>query len=95
MPSLYSYNCLSRQAVYCNIVSKLWDAIRSKRPSLLTRGILPHHDNARSHTTGLTEEKNDEFQWQFLQRPPYSTELAPRFITCLVRLNCTWAASAS
>ncbi|GBL89476.1 hypothetical protein AVEN_87821-1 [Araneus ventricosus] len=58
-----------------------------KSLSLLTRGILFHHDNARHHTARLTEKKTDEFWWQLLQHPHYSPKLVARFITCLVRLN--------
>ncbi|GBL86070.1 hypothetical protein AVEN_89116-1 [Araneus ventricosus] len=53
--SIHTENCLSRQVVYCNIVSKLQDAIRRKLPGLLTREILFHHDNARPHTYRLNE----------------------------------------
>ncbi|GBM08237.1 hypothetical protein AVEN_82926-1 [Araneus ventricosus] len=90
MLSVYNENCLSCQAVYCNSVSKLRDGIRRKLPGLLTRGIFFHQDNARSHIVRLTGEKIDEIRWQLLQYPPYSPELAPRFITYMVRLNCTW-----
>ncbi|GBM16357.1 hypothetical protein AVEN_179373-1 [Araneus ventricosus] len=55
MLSDYSENCLSHQAVHCNIVSKLRNPIRSKRPGLLTRVILFHRDNAKSHTSQLTD----------------------------------------
>ncbi|GBN52842.1 hypothetical protein AVEN_129504-1 [Araneus ventricosus] len=60
MLSVYSENCFYRQAVYCNIVSKLRDAIRRKRPGLLARGIVFHHDNAKLYTARLTEEKTEE-----------------------------------
>ncbi|GBO28671.1 hypothetical protein AVEN_267909-1 [Araneus ventricosus] len=87
MHSVYSKNCLSHQTVHCNIVSKLRDAIRRKCPGLLTRGILFHHDNARSHTARLTKNKIDDFRWQRLQYSSYSPELDPRLITCLVGLT--------
>ncbi|GBM94697.1 hypothetical protein AVEN_116999-1 [Araneus ventricosus] len=89
MLSVYNENCLFRQAVYCNIVSKLRNTIRRKRPGQLTGGNLFHHHNDLSHTARFTKEKIDEFPWQLIQHPPYSSELAPRFITCLVRLDCT------
>jgi hypothetical protein len=34
-------------ASYCEVLLKLRDAVRGKRPGLLARGILLHHDNAR------------------------------------------------
>ncbi|GBN19239.1 hypothetical protein AVEN_255955-1 [Araneus ventricosus] len=84
MHSVYSKNCLSRQAVHCNIVSKFRDEIRRKCPGLLIREILFHHDNARSHTARLTKNKTDDFRWQLLRYSSYSPELEPRLITCFV-----------
>jgi hypothetical protein len=37
-------------AVYYEVLLKLCDAIRRKHPGQLARGVLFHHDNARSHT---------------------------------------------
>jgi hypothetical protein len=36
-------------ALYCEVLWKLWDAIRRKRQGELARGVLLHHDNARPH----------------------------------------------
>lgn len=55
----------------------LWAAIRRKRPGLLTRGVLLHHDNARPHMARLTQERIDELGWQLLQHPHYNPDLAP------------------
>jgi hypothetical protein len=38
-------------APYCEVLFKIRDAIRRKRPGQLARGVLFHHDNARPHTT--------------------------------------------
>ena len=62
---------------YCEVLIKLRDAIRRKRPGLLTRGVLLLHDNARPHTARLTQEKIRQFGWEILQHPPYSPDLAP------------------
>ncbi|GBN44874.1 hypothetical protein AVEN_185165-1 [Araneus ventricosus] len=56
---LYMENCSSCLDVNCNIVSKLRDAIRRKRPSLLIRRFLFHHSNGRAHTDGLTKRKKN------------------------------------
>ncbi|GBN14464.1 hypothetical protein AVEN_233937-1 [Araneus ventricosus] len=87
MLSSYSKKHLFRQAVYCNIVSKLRDAFRRKRP--FTGGILFHPNNARSYTA---EKKTEEFPWRLLHHLPYRPELTPR-PTFLARLNCSRMAS--
>jgi hypothetical protein len=47
-------------ASYCEVLLKLRDAIRRKRPGQLARRILLHHDNARSHTVRATQERIQE-----------------------------------
>jgi histone-lysine N-methyltransferase SETMAR len=50
-------------ASYCEVLLKLPDAIRRKRPDQLTRGVLLQHDNARPHTARATQERIQELQW--------------------------------
>jgi histone-lysine N-methyltransferase SETMAR len=38
---------------------------------------LLHHDNARLHTARATEERIQERQWERLEHPPYTPDLAP------------------
>jgi histone-lysine N-methyltransferase SETMAR len=64
-------------ALYCEVLLKLRDAIRRKRSCRLARGVLLHHDNARSHTTRATQERIQELQWELLEHPPYSLDMAP------------------
>ena len=56
---------------------KLRAAIRRKRPGLLTKGVLLLHDNARPHSANQTTATLRSFQWEVLQHPPYSPDLAP------------------
>jgi hypothetical protein len=56
---------------------KLRDAIRTKSPGPLERGVLLHHDNARPLIARATQERIQELQWELLERPPYSLDLAP------------------
>jgi histone-lysine N-methyltransferase SETMAR len=63
-------------ASYFEVLLKLRDAIRRKRPGRLARGVLLHHDNARSHTARATQERIKELQWELLEHPPYSPDLA-------------------
>jgi histone-lysine N-methyltransferase SETMAR len=64
-------------ASYFEVLFKLRDEIRRKRPGQLARGVLLHHNNARSHTARATQESIQELQWELLQHPPYSPDLAP------------------
>jgi histone-lysine N-methyltransferase SETMAR len=64
-------------ASYYEVLLKLRDAIHRKRPGQLTRGVLLHHDNARPHTAQATQDRLQELQWELLEHPPYSPDLAP------------------
>jgi hypothetical protein len=59
-------------ASYCEVLLKLRDANRRKRPSQLVRGVLLHHDSARPHTARAAQERIQELQWELLEHPPYS-----------------------
>jgi hypothetical protein len=65
-------NCAS----YCEVLSKLRDAIRRKLPGKLARVVLLHHGNARLHTDQATQERIEELRWELLEHPPYSSDLA-------------------
>jgi hypothetical protein len=43
--------------LYCEVLLKLRDAIRRKRPGQLARGVLFHHDNVRPYRVQATQEK--------------------------------------
>jgi hypothetical protein len=43
-------NVNSASYEYCEVLLKIHDVICRKRPDQLARGILLHHDNARTHT---------------------------------------------
>jgi hypothetical protein len=62
-------------ASYCEVLLKLRDAIRRKRPGQLARGVLLHHDNARPHTAQATQERIQELQWELVEHPHYSPDL--------------------
>ncbi|KAL6418273.1 hypothetical protein ACFW04_012229 [Cataglyphis niger] len=64
--------------VYCQQFMKLEEAIKEKRPELANRkGIVFHHDNARSHTSLATRTKLLELGWEVISQLPYSPNLAP------------------
>ena len=49
----------------------------SRRPGMLSDGIIVLHDNARPHTASLVRDKIKRFGWETLQHPPYSLDLSP------------------
>jgi histone-lysine N-methyltransferase SETMAR len=59
------------------VLLKLRDPICRKRPGHLARGVLLHHDNARLHAAQITQERIQDLQWELLEHPPYSLNLAP------------------
>jgi histone-lysine N-methyltransferase SETMAR len=77
----------ANSASYCEVLLKLRDAILSKRPGQLARRVLLHHDNARPHTARVIQMRIQELQWEVLEEPPYSPELAPSDFHLLGRLE--------
>lgn len=64
-------------ARYCETLEKLHTAIRRKRPGRLQQGVKLLHDGARPHTSNQTKEWLQQRNWEVLQHPPYSPDLAP------------------
>jgi hypothetical protein len=58
---------------------RLMEAIRRKRPGLLTKGlgVLLLHHNARSHNTAATVNLLNSWGCEILPHPIYSLDLAP------------------
>lgn len=62
---------------YCNLLRKLREEIKEKRPGMLRKRILFHQDNARVHTSAETMAVIHECGYELLPHPPYSPDLAP------------------
>ena len=63
---------------YCSTLSLLRAAIRKKcRRILNVDNVIILHDNARPHVANKTVNKLRKFHWEFLEHPPYSSDLAP------------------
>ena len=62
---------------YSDTLQKLRRIIKSKRPGMLSDGILVLHGNARPHTASLVRDKLHRFGWETLQHPPNSPDLYP------------------
>ena len=65
-------------SVWWDQLDKLNDSLKEKRPELINRkGVVFHQDNARHHTSLLVRQKLLQLEWDVLQHPPYSPDLAP------------------
>ncbi|PNF22416.1 hypothetical protein B7P43_G16396 [Cryptotermes secundus] len=64
-------------ASYCEVLLKLWNAIRRRHPGQLASGVLLLQDNARPHTAQAAQERIQELKWELLEHSPYSPYLAP------------------
>jgi transposase len=52
-------------------------AIRTKRRGLMSKGVVLLHDNARHHTAAHTVETLRHLNFEVLEYPPWSPDLAP------------------
>ena len=62
---------------YCTTLREFQQAIRHKRPGLLTKGVILLDDSARPHTARVMQELLRTFCWDRLEHPSYSPDLAP------------------
>ena len=64
---------------YRQQIINLNDALMEKRPEWARRHgkVILLHDNAPSHTEKPVQEKLKSLEWEVLQHPPYSPDLAP------------------
>lgn len=62
---------------YASLLVKLNDVIKEKRPHLVKKKVLFHHDNAPAHSSTVAQAKLHELRYELLPHPPYSPDLAP------------------
>jgi histone-lysine N-methyltransferase SETMAR len=62
---------------YENVLRRLHDAIKRKRPGKLHKRVLFHHDNAPAHSLTVASAALRQLKWEILPHPPYSPDLAP------------------
>ena len=51
-------------------------AIKAERRSMLSRGIVLLHNNARPNPERTTREKLQQFRWEVLPHSPYSPDVS-------------------
>ena len=61
---------------YSNLLSRLDEKIREKRPSLQKKKIILHQDNAPAHKSVLAVGKLWDLHYELLEHPHYSPDLA-------------------
>jgi histone-lysine N-methyltransferase SETMAR len=62
---------------YSNLLTRLDEKIREKRPGLQKKNIIFHQDNAPAHESVLAMGKLRDLHYELLEHPPYSSDLAP------------------
>jgi len=64
---------------YEGLICKLHEVIKEKRRGKLTQGVLPHHDNAPTHTSRVATATIHDCGFELLSHLPYSPDLAPSY----------------
>ena len=62
---------------YANKLDQLRTAIREKRRSKLSKGVLLQQDNARVHTCKVAMDAVEQNGYELIPHPAYSPDLAP------------------
>ena len=60
---------------YIETLNNLKEEIKILRPKM--KKIIFLHDNTRPHSAKKVGEKINQFEWELLNHPPYSPDLAP------------------
>lgn len=66
----------TNQTSYTDTLMTLHNLIKRKRPGLLTRKVVFHH-NARLHTSALPQGMIHTCKWDIVEQPPYSPDTWP------------------
>ena len=62
---------------YAKLLRELRQAIKSKRPGKLTKGVLLHQDNAPAHKSLVAMSPVHDCGFELIDHIPYSPDLAP------------------
>ena len=66
---------------YAALLDHFNNILKKKRPHLTKKTVLFHQDNAQDHTCLASMAKYNEFRYELLSHPAYSSDLAPCFQT--------------
>jgi len=72
---------------YSNLLTRLDEKIREKRPGLQKKKIIFHQDNAPAHKSVLAMGKLRDLHYELLEHPPCSPDLAPSEFCLLPELK--------
>jgi len=76
--------------LYQDVLARLKDAVRRKRPELWENQIwMLHHDNAPAHASLLIRSYQAKHQTSVVPHPPYSPDLAPADFFLFPKLKST------
>ena len=62
---------------YANLLQRLSEEIKQKRPHLSKKKVLFHQDNTPAHKSRIAMAKINELKFELLPHAPYSPDLAP------------------
>jgi histone-lysine N-methyltransferase SETMAR len=62
---------------YSNLLTRLDENIREKKPGLLKKKVIFHRDNAPAHRSVLAMGKLRDLHYELLEYPPCCPDLAP------------------
>jgi len=68
---------INAEEYYSSLLVHLKDTLKEKRCGKVTKGVLSLHDNAPAHQALATQKKLAYLDFQCLDHPPYSLDLAP------------------
>ena len=81
---------MAKKQSYQEILARLRDAVRRKRPELWENQIwMLHHDNAPAHASLLIRSYLAKHQTSVVLQPPYSADLAPANLFLFPKLKST------
>jgi histone-lysine N-methyltransferase SETMAR len=66
--------------VYCQQLDRANEFLKEKRQHLVNRKVVVFHQDralARPHVSEKTQQKIKKLNWEILDHPPYSPDLAP------------------
>ena len=74
---------------YAKLLRELRQAIKSKQPGKLTKGVLLNQDNAPAHKSLVAMSAVHDCGLELIDHPPYSPDLAPIGLFSVPKLEKT------